>query len=173
MEKKEILALANKVCEGAKSMNDINAKYNDLKATYGIEVAKEVVDKAKALRKKDLAKIDAQRDAVVGSIDGERVLKAVFADLCKDRAYKRLCWEATKKCTDVKDLVANWYPHTIGREPARKVATEVEGQKKWTAREVTKTNAAGILIACIKNVAKSRKGQKSGTHSHEEGEICE
>lgn len=171
MERKEILALANKVCEGAKSMKDINAKYNDLKAAYGIEEAKAIVDNAKRLRRKDLEKIDAQRDKVVESINGARVLKAVFADLCKDKTYKKLCWIATCKCTDVGELVAKWYPHTIDGQPARKVATDEEGVKVWTVKEVSRSNAASILVACVKNIAKDRKNQKSGTTEHTDGEI--
>lgn len=169
MKKNEILALANKVCEGATSMKDINAKYNEVKANYGQEVAKAVIDAAKAMRKSDLEKVDTQRDAVVGSINGSRVLKAVFADLCKDKEYKKLCWVATCKCTNVDELVANWYPHTINGQPARKVSTE-DGGKVWMIKKVTRSNAASVLVACIKNVAKACKHQKSGTEKHEEGE---
>lgn len=150
-------------------MKDINAKYNDLKANYGQEVAKSVIDSAKQMRRNDLAKVDAQRDVVVDSINGSRVLRAVFADLCKDREYKKLCWEATCKCKDVDELVAKWYPHTINGQPARKVSTE-DGGKVWMVKDVTRTNAASILVACIRNVAKARKHQKSGTEMHEEGE---
>lgn len=173
MNKKEILALANKVCEGAASMREINAKYNDLKAEYGQELARAIIDGAKTLRRKDLEKVDNQRDTVVNSIDGQRVLKAVFADLCKDRAYKKLCWIATCKCTDVGELVAKWYPHTIDGQPAKKVKVDEAGTKVWTVKDVTRTNAASILVACIKNVAKACKKQKSGTVNHEEGEVCE
>lgn len=169
MTKKEILVLANKVCEGAKSMKDINAKYNEVKAEFGQDIAKEVIDAAKALRRRDLGEIDGERDAVIDGITGERVLVAVFKELSKDKNYGKLCFKAQARCKDVSELVANWYPHTISGVPARKVTTE-EGGKVWMVKEVTRSNAAGILVSCVKNIAKAAKKQKSGTVNHIEGE---
>lgn len=169
MKKSEMKALAGVIAADAKSIKSINNEYAAVKLQHGTEVAKEVIDLAKEMYRKAMESINGQRDEVVASINGERVLRAVFADLCKDKEYKKLCWEATCRCANVSELVANWYPHTINGVPARKVATE-DGGKVWMVKEITRSNAASVLVACIKNVAKARKHQKSGTEVHEEGE---
>lgn len=171
MKKTEKLAIAKRIAMEEVSLTAIGARYKELREGVGVDLAKELINLAKDYKRAEFAKVDNLKNEVVESISGERVLKAVFKDLQKDSAYKALAYKAICKAGTVSELVSAWYPDTINGEPARKVWNEDKTQQTWELKAITRSNAAGILVSCIRNLAKAAKHQKSGTTNHKEGEV--
>ena len=178
METKEIRTIAMTIVMNTKSANEIKEQYKVLAEQYGKETARLIVDKARELRKKDIAKLDERKVNLVEIID-RKGLEWAFAGLLKEKDYKALAGRALCKCPDVVELVARWYPHTIEGAPAyRKAVVDGEGnpvldaegnvQKVWAIKP--KNNPQAVLKACLRQIAKSAKGAKGGTITHEEGE---
>lgn len=167
----EMRAMAKFVAKESNSMKEISNHYSALKEQYGQEEAKEIVNRAKEMKRKEFEVVDVHKKSLVESIDGERVLRAVFNDLKKDKDWKWLAGKAECKAGGVMELVAKWYPDTIEGMPARKVwVDEAKTVRIWSEKPITKSNAAQILITCIRAIAKAAKHQKSGTVEHVEGE---
>ena len=171
MKKTEKIAIAKRIAMEEVSLTAIGARYKELRDGVGVDLAKELINLAKDYKRAEFAKVDNLKNEVVESISGERVLKAVFKDLQKDSAYKALAYKAICKAGTVSELVSAWYPDTINGEPARKVWNEDKTQQTWELKAITRSNAAGILVSCIRNLAKAAKHQKSGTTNHKEGEV--
>lgn len=167
----EMKAIATPIAKESNSMKEVSNHYSVLKEKYGQEDAKAIVNLAKEIKRKEFEVVDVHKKSLVESIDGERVLRAVFADLKKDKDWKWLAGKAECKAGGVMELVAKWYPDTIEGMPARKVwVDESKTVRIWTEKPITKSNAAQILITCIRAIAKAAKHQKSGTVEHVEGE---
>jgi hypothetical protein len=172
--KKELIQIARTIADQNQSLTAIAKAYAGLlEKNYSQADARAIVDRAKEFKKADFARIDEKKAALVESINGELVLKAVFKEIQKDRRYKSLADKAYCKAGSVSELVSAWYPDTIDGEPARRVWNEGKTVRTWELKPVTKGNAASILITCIRNVAKAAKHQKSGTTKHEAGEVIE
>ena len=178
MENKEIRTIAATIVANTNSANEIKASYSALAEKYGKADARLIVDKARELRKKDLERIDDRKDNILVTID-RKGLEWAFAGLLKEKDYKALAGRALCKCSDVVELVARWYPHTIQGQPAYK-KTVVDGDgnpvldengnevKQWTIK--SKNNPQAVLKACLKQIAKCAKGAKFGTTVHADGE---
>lgn len=168
-----MVAIAKTIANKCASINAINAEYSALKNEYDLNDLRTIIDLAKDLKRKQYEEADSHRDALIGSINGERVLRAVFADLQKDKEWKWLANKAICKAGSVSELIRKWYPDTINGEPARKLwVDDAHTMRIWTVKEITRSNAASILVACIKNITKAYKHQKQGTTVHTEGEEC-
>lgn len=171
MKKSEKIQVAKEIAMAEVSLTAIGARYKELRDGTNAELAREIINLAKDYKRAELAKVDTLKNDVVESINGERVLKAVFKDLQKDKAYKALAYKAICKAGTVGELVSSWYPDTINGEPARKVWNADKTQQTWELKAITRSNAAGILVSCIRNLARAAKHQKSGTTNHKEGEV--
>lgn len=175
----EIRTIAATIVANAKSASEIKAQYAVLAEQYDKATARLIVDKARELRKKEVAKLDDRKNNILATVD-RKALEWAFAGLLKEKDYKALAYRAMSKCSDVVEFVARWYPHTIQGVPAHKT-TVVDGegnpvldangneQKQWTVK--SKYNPQSVLKACLKQLAKSAKGAKGGTTLHAEGEI--
>lgn len=177
METKEIRTIAMTIVMNTNSANEIKAQYEVLKEKHGAEIARLIVDKARELRKKDVAKIDARKNNLVEVIDAKG-LEWAFAGLLKEKDWKALAGRALCKCGTAVELVTRWYPHTIrvtdadGNTvgvPAKKVLSEDGNTKYWTVKG--KSNPQSTLKACLRQIAKSAKTAKGGTTVHTEGEL--
>lgn len=167
MKANEIKTIAMNIYSTTTSAKEIKNQYKVLAEQYGTETARAIVDKAREIRAGQVEKVTNLRDSVIGTIDAKS-LEWEFEGLKKDREYKALAGRAACKCSDVVELVAKWYPHTIDGIPARKV-THDDGTKTWEKKD--KINASATLKACLRQIAKMAKGAKAGTTKHEEGEI--
>lgn len=167
METKEIRTIAMTIVMNTNSASEIKAQYAVLAEQYDKATARLIVDKARELRKKDCAKLDERRDNLKEVID-RKALQWAFDGLLKEKDWKALAGRALCKCSDVVELVARWYPHTIQGVPAQKKTAD-DGSKFWTVK--SKCNPQSVLKACLKQIAKSAKGAKGGTTIHAEGEI--
>lgn len=177
MEAKEIRTIAMTIVMNTKSANEIKAQYEVLSAQYGKELARLIVDKARELRKKDQAKLDARKNNLLEVIDAKG-LEWALAGLLKEKDWKALAGRAMCKCSTAVELVTRWYPHTIlvsdenGNTygvPAKKVVSEDGNTKYWTVKD--KSNPQSTLKACLRQIAKSAKSAKGGTKVHTEGEL--
>jgi hypothetical protein len=171
MKKSEKIQVAKEIARVEVSLTAIGARYKELREGVGVDLAKEIINLAKDYKRAEFAKVDSLKNDAVEFISGERVLVAVFKDLQKDKAYKALAYKAICKAGTVGELVSAWYPDTINGEPARKVWNADKTQQTWELKAITRSNAAGILVSCIRNLAKAAKHQKSGTTNHKEGEV--
>ena len=167
MENKEIRTIAMTIVMNTKSNAEIKAQYAVLSEQYDKATARLIVDKARELRKKDIERLTERRDNLVEVID-RKALEWAFNGLLKEKDWKALAGRALCKCSDVVELVARWYPHTIAGVPACKKTAE-DGSKYWTVK--SKYNPQSVLKACLKQIAKSAKGAKGGSTLHAEGEI--
>lgn len=173
MKKFEKIQVAKAISAQCASLSEISKKYGELRENLSADSAKELINLAKEFKRAELAKVDEKKAVLIESINGERVLKAVFKEIQKDKEWKELANRAYCKAGSVGELVANWYPDTIDGEPARKVWNEDKTVRSWDIKPITRGNAASILIACIRNVAKGAKRQTTGTTNHKAGEIIE
>lgn len=173
MKKIEKMQVAKVIAAQCTSLSEISKRYSELRETISADVAKEIINFAKDYKRADFAKVDEKKAVLIESITGERVLRAVFKEIQKDRAYKDLANRAYCKAGSVSELVSRWYPDTIDGEPARRVWNEDKTARTWELKPITRANAASILIACIRNVAKGAKRQTTGTTAHKAGEVIE
>ena len=174
MKKSDIRSSAKDIAARSNTISEISKVYTDLRENgLSPETAKAIINEAKDIKRAEYAKLDEKKAGLVESITGELVLKAVFREIQKDSRYRLLANRAFCKAGSVSELVSAWYPDTIDGEPARRVWNEKKTVRTWELKLVTRGNAASILIACIKNVAKAAKHQKSGTTKHTLGEVIE
>lgn len=173
MKKIEKMQVAKTIAAQCVSLSEISKKYGELRQTISADLAKEIINLAKDFKRAEFSKVDEKKAVLIESINGERILRAVFKDIQKDKEWKDLANRAYCKAGSVSELVANWYPDTIDGEPARKVWNEDKTVRTWELKPITRGNAASILIACIRNVAKGAKRQTMGTTAHKAGEVIE
>lgn len=173
MKKTEKMQVAKTIAAQCVSLSEISKKYGELRQNVSTDLAKEIICLAKDYKRAEFERVDVKKSALIESISGERILRAVFKDIQKDKEWKDLASRAYCKAGSVTELVSNWYPDTINGEPARKVWNEDKTVRTWELKPITRRNAASILIACIRNVAKGAKRQTTGTTNHKAGEVIE